>query len=210
MSVPLDWDGDPTCYQRLEVTYQLVIVAFYRGAWCAVCCAWISCFQDAQPSLKSFLERNNACLVLVSAQDARQMQRLVHELPGLNFERVYILADEETAFANWWNERGFGQVFISAPTTRYGYRYPHGLLQPALFTLRNGELIYSWSSQPSIRNLGGAIERPDPSKVLMAIEQRLYENDHDRTGAIGRSAVAFREQTLVFFGRIIRRLMGKS
>jgi peroxiredoxin len=205
----LDWNEDSASFRLLEERYRNVIVAVYRGRWCAVCCAWLSRFQDTPPSLELLLERNDACLVLVSAQDAGQMQRLVTEIPGLQAKGVYLLSDETVDFANWWNKRGFGEIFISPPTSYYGYRYPHGLLQPALFILSDSKLVYSWSSRPRLCNLGGAIKRPDPSKVLAVVVPRCpSEAETDGISSTDAVQAVFRERTWVFFGRILRRLVG--
>jgi peroxiredoxin len=205
----LDLAADPEAFRQLESTHQIVVVVFYRGRWCAVCCAWLSRFQDTQPALETFLEQYDACLVFVSAQEASEMHRLVDNIPCLKCERVYLLADERTEFTRWWNKRGYGQVFISPTTKQYGYRYSHGLLQPALFILHHGECMYKWCSLPNVRNLGGATGRPDPPLVLAAVTERFASDAAGSLAGGERTMPATRERTWVFFRRIVRRLFGK-
>ncbi len=52
---------------------------------------------------------------------------------------------------------------------RRANRYPYGYNQPAIFAFRGDQGVFAWAQRPRWWNLGGAVWRPKPERVLNAL-----------------------------------------
>ncbi len=52
-------------------------------------------------------------------------------------------------------------------------RYQDGFIQPAFFAYKSGHPVYQFIQKPALLNGYGAMNRPDPKKLLQLVSGRL-------------------------------------
>jgi peroxiredoxin len=128
----------------------MVIVTSYRGSWCPFCRSYLQKFDAVR---KEFPD--TSLLLGVSVDTVSECNELKRKL-GLGFS---LISDETLVMRDLLNV-----------TTGKGHG-KEAYLQPSVFIFKNGEKSFGWIQKPTLKNLGGAIDRLSVSNVAKQVAE---------------------------------------
>lgn len=137
--------------------YDNLVLVTYRGKWCPFCKAYLKELNAKQNKFKG------AKLFVMSTDSIDDMTSFVD---GNGFSLSAISDPNITMH----------EVF-DAPISRkhpMARTYPSkAFLQPAVFILKNGELVFDWKQKAKLTNLGGASSRISIDEVILQVDRCL-------------------------------------
>lgn len=157
---------------------QSTVVVFYRGERSFFCKQWLRRWL-AIPAIERRLELAGVAVLFVSSQSQGKAYSVAAQIaahrPALD-PRVFFFGDPEHLLVSHLGETGFAQPVVTNPDTHraHGWVFDYGMVQPAVLAIAaDGSVLYQWVSKPSILNVAGKLDRPDPFEVWDTIERRL-------------------------------------
>lgn len=182
---------------RCNAAHSTVLV-FYRGERSFFCKQWLRRWL-AIPAIERRLELADVLILFISAQSQGKAFSVAAQIaanrPALD-NRVRFFGDPEHLLVTHLRMLGFAHPVVTNPESHraHGWVFDFGMLQPAVVAVAaDGHVLYQWVSKPSLLNVAGKLDRPDPFDVWDTIERRL---DRIRIGkARAARETAFRRAT---------------
>lgn len=173
-------------FRTRQTSRRAVVVVFYRGERSRFCRTWLRRWLSV-PALARRLRLADTALLFVSSQSQGKAYSVAAQsgVPEHLLDRlIYFLGDPAHGLAAHLERARLLAPVVTNPTGHraHAWVYPNGMVQPAVVAAAaDGRPLFAWAMQPSFRNAGGKLERPDPWDAWDYIEQKL---DRARAGAI--------------------------
>lgn len=157
---------------------QTSVLVFYRGERSFFCRQWLRRWLTI-PALERRLELADVVILFTSSQSQGKAFSVADQIAGhhsLLDRRLFFFGDPEHLLVNYLIERGISKPIITNPDSHraHGWVFDYGMVQPAIVAITSDSaIIYDWTSKPSILNVAGKLDRPDPWDVWDCIERRL-------------------------------------
>jgi len=138
--------------QELLASHKLVLINTYRGSWRPFCRNYLI---GLEKTFKYLGEKIS--IIGVSVDEPEENAALKASL-GIGFDLIqdpYLLFNTELGV---YTGKGHGK---------------DAYLQPAIFLFHHGEKVFEWIQTPSLLNMGGAISRITPQKVLAEVKNYI-------------------------------------
>lgn len=157
---------------------QTSVLVFYRGERSFFCRQWLRRWLTI-PALERRLELADVVIMFTSSQSQGKAFSVADQIAGhhsLLDRRLFFFGDPEHLLVNYLIERTISKPIITNPDSHraHGWVFDYGMVQPAIVAITSDSaVIYDWTSKPSILNVAGKLDRPDPWDVWDCIERRL-------------------------------------
>ncbi|TAQ88402.1 hypothetical protein B7494_g3260 [Chlorociboria aeruginascens] len=148
-------------FTSLLSSSDFLFVVFYRGTWCPFCISYLKTLSTMQSKINGA----NGTTLAVTSQPSSF-------LPALRSSTNYsgpTINDPSNTLVKDLEKRGLIKLVISE---KKGYE--HGMVQPGVLVLtKSGEVLEKWTQIPSVKNLGGAKDRPDLNQIWENVESKM-------------------------------------
>lgn len=154
------------------------VLVFYRGERSFFCRQWLRRWLTI-PALERRLELADVVVLFTSSQSQGKAFSVADQIAGhhsLLDRRLFFFGDPEHLLVNYLIERGISKPVITNPDSHraHGWVFDYGMVQPAIVAITSDSaIVYDWTSKPTILNVAGKLDRPDPWDVWDCIERRL-------------------------------------
>lgn len=125
------------------------------------------------------LDLADAYLLFISSQSQGKAYSVADQIAGRKSildNRVFFFGDPEHLLVDYLIASNLPRPVITNPESHraHGWVFDHGMVQPAVIALAaDASVIFQWSTKPSLLNVAGKLDRPDPWDVWDRIEHRL-------------------------------------
>lgn len=165
------------CKNRLA-SGQTTVLVFYRGERSFFCRQWLRRWLTI-PALDRRLELADVVILFTTSQSQGKAFSVADQIAGqhsLLDRRLFFFGDPEHLLVNYLTEQGISKPVITNPDSHraHGWVFDFGMVQPAVVAITaDSTVVYDWTSKPSLLNVAGKLDRPDPWDVWDCIERRL-------------------------------------
>lgn len=125
------------------------------------------------------LDLADVFLLFISSQSQGKAYSVADQIAGRKpvlDTRVFFFGDPEHLLVNHLIELGLSRPVITNPDSHraHGWVFDYGMVQPAVVALgADSAVLYEWTNKPSLLNVAGKLDRPDPWDVWDRIERRI-------------------------------------
>eukprot|EP00177_Eucheuma_denticulatum_P000250 GFKZ01000428.1.p1 GENE.GFKZ01000428.1~~GFKZ01000428.1.p1 ORF type:complete len:960 (-),score=202.78 GFKZ01000428.1:110-2989(-) len=157
---------------------QSTVLVFYRGERSFFCKQWLRRWL-AIPAIDRRLELADVAILFVSSQSQGKAFSVAAQIAARRSaldHTVFFFGDPEHLLVSRIKSLGFAHPVVTNPDSHraHGWVFDYGMVQPAILALAaDGSVLYQWVSKPSLLNVAGKLDRPDPFDVWDTIERRL-------------------------------------
>lgn len=165
-------------FKRRLASGQTSVLVFYRGERSFFCRQWLRRWLTI-PALDRRLQLSDVVIFFTSSQSQGKAFSVADQIAAqhsLLDRRLFFIGDPEHLLANALPQFGINKPIITNPDSHraHGWVFDYGMVQPAIIAVStDSTVIYDWTSKPSILNVAGKLDRPDPWDVWDCIERRL-------------------------------------
>lgn len=179
---------------------QSTVLVFYRGERSFFCKQWLRRWL-AIPAIERRLELAGVAILFVSSQSQGKAFSVAAQIaarrPALD-KSIFFFGDPEHLLVTHLEAAGFARPVVTNPDSHraHGWVFDYGMVQPAVVAVAaDGSVLYEWVSKPSLLNVAGKLDRPDPFDAWDTIERRLDRVRIIRARAARAAAMRRREMT---------------
>lgn len=179
---------------------QSTVLVFYRGERSFFCKQWLRRWL-AIPAIERRLELAGVAILFISSQSQGKAFSIAAQIatrrPALD-KSIFFFGDPEHLLVTHLDAAGFARPVVTNPDSHraHGWVFDYGMVQPAVIAVAaDGSVLYEWVSKPSLLNVAGKLDRPDPFDVWDTIERRLDRVRIIRARAARAAAIRRREMT---------------
>lgn len=164
-------------FRTRQASGHTTVLTFYRAERSFFCKQWLKRWLSI-PSLDRRLAYTDVIFIFISSQSQGKAYSVADQIAGrksLLDTHVFFFGDPEHLLVNYLADMGISAPVITNPDTHraHGWVFDYGMVQPAVICVGNGDVLYEWTSKPSLLNVAGKRDRPDPWDVWDRIEHRL-------------------------------------
>ena len=165
-------------FKRRQSAGRATVLVFYRAERSFFCKQWLRRWLSI-PGFDRRLDLADVFLLFVSSQSQGKAYSVADQIAGKKSildTRVFFFGDPEHLLVDYLAETGFAHPVVTNPESHraHGWVFDYGMVQPAVLALASDDsVLYEWTSKPSLLNVAGFLDRPEPWDVWDKIEQRI-------------------------------------
>lgn len=165
-------------FKRRRLAGKTSVLVFYRGERSFFCRQWLRRWMTI-PAIERRLELADVALIFTSSQSQGKAFSVAEQIAGphpLLDSRIFFFGDPEHLLVNYLIESSLSKPVITNPDSHraHGWVFDYGMVQPAIVAVASeSAVVYEWTTKPTILNVAGKLDRPDPWDVWDRIERRL-------------------------------------
>lgn len=154
------------------------VLIFYRGERSFFCRQWLRRWFTI-PAIDRRLDLADVVLVFTSSQSQGKAFSMAEQIAAhhpLLDSRIFFFGDPEHLLVNALPEHTAARPVITNPDSHraHGWVFDYGMVQPAVIAVAaDSSIIYDWTTKPTLLNVAGKLDRPDPWEIWDRIERRL-------------------------------------
>lgn len=159
--------------QHIIQENEITGIIFFRGAWCIMDGLFMRKWNAQQ---RDVMSKNGCKLYAVCSQDQSMTNKATKAWKLSSFHAV--IGDPTNQFSTFVrsNVDLLPELFIADCSKIYhpflkSKNYPSGATQPAIFFFVGTKPVLGWCKHPTMTDLYGGLERPDPAEAWKEIER---------------------------------------
>ena len=96
-------------------------------------------------------------------------QALQEATAGWGLEHTQLIGDPENKIIDNIKAKFLPDLVIQEPNDKY----PKGMAQPGELAFVKDKVVFAWTKQPGILNMGGAVGRPNVGKIWKMVSEQV-------------------------------------